>query len=573
MHILFLTHSFPPEVNASHSHTLDQRREWVRQGQRVTIITCDARRLWQTQEIDGIRVIRVCRSIPAISVIAALFVSKVDVVVGTSPHSLTGLSAWIVSLFKRRPLIVEARAGLPGPVELFLYRRAFRIVSVTDAFKENLVAHGVKGSKIHVLATEVDLALKMLEVLRGIRILILNQAFWPDVVATAQHADDLARFMVAHGDDVTVVASRAIYGERGSSLPKREVRATIEIYRVGLQLFGKGGIASRVFDFTLFYLAAAWRCLILPRHDVVICFTTPPFIALVGVALKWIKGTRVVYWTMDLYPDVAGALGLMKRGTLLWRVLQWIDRLCLRHSDRVVALGQCMKRIVIAKGARPESVRTICVWSGAETIADRPRGHNPLRTEWRIGDRFTILYLGNFGLGHDMEAIAGAVERLKENDAIRWLFIGEGKSKHILEERVRACSATNVIVKGYQTREQLADVLDVGDSHLVTLQLGWDGLILPSKFFSVLAASKPVLWVGPSGSECVTILREHRCGFEIAVGDSRELTERIQFLISHEAEAHAMGKRGRMAYDSKYSVQRACEHWRGVLHDVTSARR
>ncbi|MCX5665375.1 MAG: glycosyltransferase, partial [Planctomycetota bacterium] len=202
----------------------------------------------------------------------------------------------------------------------------------------------------------------MLDALRGIKILLLNQAFWPDVAATAQHADDLARYLAAHGDDVSVVASRSIYGERGSSLPKRDNREGIEIYRVGLQLFGKRGITPRIFDFTLFYLAAAWRCVILPRHDVVICFTTPPFIALVGVLLKWIKGTRLVYWTMDLYPEVAGAAGVMKHGSLLWSVLSWIDRLCLRNSDRVVALGHCMEEKLIAKGALPETIRTICVW-------------------------------------------------------------------------------------------------------------------------------------------------------------------------------------------------------------------
>ncbi|MSR44630.1 MAG: glycosyltransferase WbuB [Phycisphaerales bacterium] len=810
MHILFLTDNFPPEVNAPASRTFEHCREWVKHGQRVTVITGAPNfptgkvfagyqnKLWQREEMDGIRVIRVWTYVTAnegflrrvldyvsfmvSAVIAAFFVTRVDVVIGTSPQFFTALGAWIVSVVKRRPFVFELRDLWPESIrvvgamkdsfalrmlerlELFLYRRAYRIVSVTHAFKANLISRGIKGSKIHVVTNGVDitrfmpqqrdeelvrklglegrfvagyigthglahslesvldaahmaqsqgddsiafvflgdgarkealmqraeelqlrnvrfvdsvgkdevpkywalldvaiihlrrtplfetvipsklfecmgmgipvlhgvagesaaivekegvgipftpedsvgllaslrrlqsdadlyaryranclraarnydrttLALKMLEILRGLRIMILNQAFWPDVVATAQHADDLARYMISHGDDVTVVASRAIYGARGSSLPKRDVRESIEIYRVGVQLFGKGGIASRSFDFTLFYLAAAWRCLILPRHDVIICFTTPPFIALVGVILKWTKGTRLVYWTMDLYPEVAHAAGLVRKGNLTWRVLRWIDRICLRNSDRVVALGQYMKDVVIEKGAHPGVVRTIGVWSGAETIPNRPRERNALREAWGVGDRFTVLYVGNFGLGHDMEAIAGAVERLKDRDDIRWLFIGEGKTKSVLEARVNACGATNVIVKGYQTREQLADVLDVGDSHLVTLLPGWERLILPSKFFSVLAAGKPVLWVGPVGNDCVTILREHNCGFEVAPGDSNALTERISYLISHPAEASAMGLRGRLAYESKYSAQHACEAWRDVLHDVAKARR
>ena len=401
-----------------------------------------------------------------------------------------------------------------------------------------------------------------------LKVLMLNQAFWPDVVATAQHADDLARYLRENGDDVTVVASRAIYGERGSTLPKREMRDGIKIYRVGLQLFGKRGITPRVFDFTLFYMAALWRCMMLPRHDVVICFTTPPFIALVGVLLKWIKGTRLVYWTMDLYPEVAGAAGVMTSRGLLWNVFRWIDRICLLQSDRVVALGDFMKQKVIEKGASANKVSTISVWSGAEKFKKRNRDQNPLRKQWNIGDRYTILYVGNFGLGHDMDAIAGAVEKLKDDDSIRWLFIGDGKAKPNLERRIEECGAKNIFVSGYQTREQLADVLDVGDTHLVTLLPGWEGLILPSKFFSVLAAGKPVLWVGPAKSECVTILNENQCGYQSEPGDGAALAREIQYLAAHRSEAAEMGRRGQVAYENKYESHHACQAWQNVLHEI-----
>ena len=407
---------------------------------------------------------------------------------------------------------------------------------------------------------------------RRIRVLILNQAFWPDGVATAQHADDLARYLRAHDDDVTVVASRAMYGARGAVLPKREDREGIAIYRVGLQLFGKRGIMARVFDFALFYIAALWQCFILPRHDVVICLTTPPFIVLVGVLLKWFKGTRVVYWTMDLYPEVAVAAGIMKRSGLLWKFLCWVERLCLRQSDHVVVLGNCMRQKVIDKGASPDRVSVICVWSGAEKFLDRPRGDNPLRKEWGIGDRFTILYLGNFGLGHDMEALAGAVEILKDNDAIRWLFIGGGKAKKYLEDQIRKCGARNVYLDGAQPREKLADVLDLGDAQLVTLLPGWEGLIVPSKFFSILASGRPALWVGPAQSECVTILNENKCGYQSEAGDGESLAREIQYLSSHQAEAMEMGGRAKLAYQSKYSSEQSCKAWRNVLYTIVQSK-
>ncbi len=403
---------------------------------------------------------------------------------------------------------------------------------------------------------------------RPMSVLLLNQAYWPDVVATSQHADDLARSLVSRGDHVSAVASRAIYGEKGSALKRRDSHGGVAIHRVGLQLFGKQGITPRAFDFALFYGAAALRCLTLKRHDVVVCFTTPPFIALVGVLLRLVKGTKVVYWTMDLYPDVAGAAGLMRREGLLWRALQAIDRFCLRRSDRVVVLGECMRDVVVRKGADPARVTVIPVWSGAEQFPLRARTDNPLRSAWGIGDRFTILYTGNFGIGHDMEAIAGAVEALKDDDRIRWLFIGEGKAKPELERRIAACGARNVVLAGYQPRELLADVLDAGDAHLVSLLPGWQGLLLPSKFFSVLAAGKPVLWIGPDGTECGSILREHACGFEVQPGDAGTLADRIRWLLEHPDQARSMGDRGQRAYRERYCSAEACKQWHRVLSDV-----
>jgi len=109
------------------------------------------------------------------------------------------------------------------------------------------------------------------------KVLILNQFFWPDVAATAQHAFDLARYLQAHGDEVTAIASRSIYGQSGGALPEYEVRDGSTIHRVGASRFGKAGILSRAIDFVAFNVACLFKAISLPRHDVVICLTTPPY--------------------------------------------------------------------------------------------------------------------------------------------------------------------------------------------------------------------------------------------------------------------------------------------------------
>jgi glycosyltransferase involved in cell wall biosynthesis len=204
MHILFLTDNFPPEVNAPASRTHEHCRQWVAAGEQVTVVTCAPNfptgrvfdgyrnRLWQTETIDGIRVIRVWSYITAnegmakrildylsymlSATLASLFVRRVDIVVGTSPQFFTAVAAWAVAACKRVPFVFELRdlwpesikavgamkasAALQGleRLELFLYRRAALIVSVTESFKSNLVGRGIDARKIEVVTNGVDIA-------------------------------------------------------------------------------------------------------------------------------------------------------------------------------------------------------------------------------------------------------------------------------------------------------------------------------------------------------------------------------------------------------------------------------
>ena len=202
MHILFLSDNFPPEVNAPASRTFEHCREWVKAGHEVTVITCvpnfpkgtvfDGYRnkLWQSEEVEGIRVIRVWsyitrnegfakRILDYVSYmvsasIAALFVRRVDIIIGTSPQFFTICAAYFVATAKRLPWVLELRDIWPESIravgavresrlldwleklELFLYRKASKIVAVTNAFKTNLIDRGIDGSKISVITNGVD---------------------------------------------------------------------------------------------------------------------------------------------------------------------------------------------------------------------------------------------------------------------------------------------------------------------------------------------------------------------------------------------------------------------------------
>ncbi len=202
MHILFLSDNFPPEVNAPASRTFEHCREWVAAGHSVTVVTCAPNfphgkvfpgyrnRLWQKEEMSGITVIRVWSYVTAnegfarriadyvsymvSAILAAPFVRKADVVVGTSPQFFTAVAAYIVSRGKRIPFVFELRDLWPESIravgamkdsavldwleklELFLYRRADLIVSVTRSFRDDLQRRGIDPSKVAVVTNGID---------------------------------------------------------------------------------------------------------------------------------------------------------------------------------------------------------------------------------------------------------------------------------------------------------------------------------------------------------------------------------------------------------------------------------
>ncbi len=204
MHILFLTDNFPPEVNAPASRTFEHCREWVKAGHRVTVVTCAPNfpkgkvfdgyqnRLWSRETMDGIDVVRVWSYVTAnegflrrildyqsymvTATIASLFIRRVDLVIGTSPQFFTACAAYVVSRLKFRPYIFELRDLWPESIkavgamknaraialleslELFLYRKSARVVSVTQSFKNIRVRRGIDAAKIEVVTNGVDLS-------------------------------------------------------------------------------------------------------------------------------------------------------------------------------------------------------------------------------------------------------------------------------------------------------------------------------------------------------------------------------------------------------------------------------
>jgi glycosyltransferase involved in cell wall biosynthesis len=404
-----------------------------------------------------------------------------------------------------------------------------------------------------------------------VRILIVNQCFYPDVAATAQHAWDLARRLHREGHTVTALASRSAYGERGNSFARHEVVDGITIERIGSSRFGKAGLLGRAIDFAAFHMRVAWRAIRLPRQDVVVCLTTPPFVILVGILLKALRGSKVLYWVMDLYPDIAVSFGALSATSWPARALDVLHRWAMGRCDGIVVLGRCMRKRLLDKGVRPDALHVINTWSDPREVGFPEAKQNRFRDRWASERTVLMMYSGNFGLGHEFETLADALAALPPLPGLGLALVGGGKRKAEFVEMLRSRGCSEFAEAPHQPRELLGELLCAADVHLVTLKQGFEGLMVPSKFYGAMSAGKPVIFIGPESSEVALAIKESHAGAVVAPGDVEGLARSIAEIVADEKLRHQMSKNALQAANQRWSAEIALDRWLELI--ATNCRR
>ncbi|MFL6212876.1 MAG: glycosyltransferase family 4 protein [Blastocatellia bacterium] len=403
-------------------------------------------------------------------------------------------------------------------------------------------------------------------------IVILNQFFYPDHSATSQLMTDLAESLVEKGISVTAIAGRGRY-DGSEKLPSSEVYRGVRIERAWASGFGKRTIAGRLADYLSFYIGATWTLLRQPRHDLVMALTTPPLIGLVALLVARLKRMRMVALVQDIYPDIAVALGTLRADTLLTRVLDWLNRLVLRKADRIIVLSECMRRRIIAKlGPESESrIDTIHNWADGRLIQPLTKAGNQFRIEHDLGDAFVIMFSGNWGLVNDFQTVLEAARLLRNRRDILFLFIGDGGRANELKRFCDRHDLTNVRTLPYQPREMLRFSLAAADVSLITLAPGLAGLSVPSKTYGIMAAARPILFVGDHTSEIATIIEKGECGAVVRSGESERLASLLDEWSKDKAKLAEAGRRARQLFNKDFDRPQAVRAYVRSFENCLSA--
>ncbi len=437
------------------------------------------------------------------------------------------------------------------------------------------------------------------------KVLLINQHFHPEVASSGQIMTELCQDLADSGYQVTVLTGRASYraledqeitelkkirspardwkpiagtvlGSLGRLLPHRYLELDkdfgvdiIRTYTYSPRLNeGKGRLIQRAIQYISFFLTSFLAALLMPRHDVVIYLSTPPLLnGVTAVALKWLKGSKLIYNIQDLYPDVAVKLGAVRNRAIIG-ICNVVERELYKHTDALVPVGEKIAKRLREKEVPSHKITTIPNWMDTDLV--RPLGKDTnFSRQHGLTDKFVVMYSGNMGLSQGLETVLTCAENTEKDDIV-YMMIGGGASKEYLVTVAEELTLNNVIFLPYQPKEKLSESLSAADVHLVPLKRGLSDYSLPSKVYGIMAGAKPIIASVDGDSEIAYMVKRAKCGLVVEPENPHALENAVMTLYNDRNKLSLLGKNGR-AYLEKTNTRAVCtSKYMELIREITS---
>ena len=397
------------------------------------------------------------------------------------------------------------------------------------------------------------------------RLLVLNQYYWPGVEATAHLLTELCEALAADFE-VTVVTGLL---HDPPTAPGHFTRNGVEVIRVRSTAYERRRLSLRALNYAT-YLAQSVRSALGADHpDVVLTMTDPPIIGDVGLLVARRFRAPLVVISQDVFPEIAVELKRLENPLVIGALKQLIH-FYLRRADRVVAIGETMRRRLEEKGARPGDVRVIPNWVDATKLTPQPRENEWARSHGLAG-KFVVMHSGNVGHAQNLDALVRSTTFLRDLADLRVMIVGGGARKSELEALARLLEADAVRFLPYQERHVLPLSLSSASVHVVGLARGLSGFIVPSRVYGILGVGRPLIVAADDDSETAQLVRRVGCGVVVPPGRPELLAAEIRRAYDGEHDLEEMGRRGREYVEQEADRGVAVARYRDLLLELTAA--
>lgn len=371
--------------------------------------------------------------------------------------------------------------------------------------------------------------------------------YLPETAASLYITDNIVHACADKGIEVDLYTPSPTRNVPDGSVWEREERqmdGKLRIHRFHLYGEGKNPMlrALRYFlgEFILLHYCM-WK-----KYDVAFVDSTPPIQGLKMPLIKWLKRKPTIYNVQDIFPDSLVGTGLTHEGSLIWKIGRMVEKITYRYADKIIVISEDFKKNIMAKGVPEDKIVVIYNWVDQNKVVDVPREKNKLFDAYGLErSKFYITYNGNIGLTQNMDMLLDVAKELQEEyEDIHFVLVGNGAYLDEVRHKVAEQQLGNVHLLPFQPYEDISHVFSLGDASLVISKPGVGANSVPSKTWSIMSASRPVL-ANFDENELKTIIENNHCGIFTKAGDKDAFKESILTLYNHRELCKEYGHNGR----------------------------
>lgn len=385
------------------------------------------------------------------------------------------------------------------------------------------------------------------------KIIQMTGYFYPEKAASSYLSENRNAAFVKAGFNVhifTPVPTRGVTDEVRKEYSKKEHRTEqfygggLTVHRFQMYREGKNPIL-RALRYSFCWLYQFHRALWEKNVDVIYLTSTPPIQGLIGSWVGRLRKIPFVYNLQDIFPDSLVATSLASKGGILWMVGRWIENITYKGADKIIVISQDFKKNIMAKGVPEEKIEIIYNWVDQNAVVDIPRENNILFDRYGLDrSKFYVTYNGNIGLTQNMDMLLEVAKALETNEDIHFVLVGNGAYLEQVKQNIKDKNVANVTLLPFQPYEEISHVFSLGDVSLVISKPGVGANSVPSKTWSIMSASRPVL-ANFDENELKSIVEDNNCGIFTKAGDKMAFTDAILNLYNDRELCREMGKNGR----------------------------
>ncbi|MEG3438048.1 glycosyltransferase family 4 protein [Pannus brasiliensis CCIBt3594] len=405
------------------------------------------------------------------------------------------------------------------------------------------------------------------------RILLYSYNYHPEPIGIAPLMTELAEGLVKRGHQVRVVTAFPWYPnseippEYAGKLYASEERNGVKIQRSYVWARQRRSLKNRVLFELSFVFLSFFQAINGWRPDVIF-LTVPGLPVCVPAALlKRLYGVPIVLNLQDILPDAAVHVGLLTNEKMI-RVFQGLERFAYRTAEKISVIADGFTKNLLEKEVPGEKIVEISNWVDINFIKPLEKTDNYFLRENELVGKFVVLYSGNIALTQPLETLIDAAARLVSIPDIRIVIVGKKEALDRLENYRQQQGADNVLLRPFQPREKLAEMLAAADVAMVMQKHNVISFNMPSKIQVLLASGRPIIASVPATGTAARAIERSGGGLVVPPEDPDALARAILELYNDPERLRILGENGRQYAVENYSFESALDRYEKLFAEL-----